>query len=196
MIDESRENFTKWVLDIYQELHDCLFDASGKFKMERTLSGEMLCYAIVKPWYKRVRSSEYLLEDADIRQEVSEEQVKDVRDYLSSRDEDMRAYLVRWFLPRENGTCGEIDFDLVTTIAGVGMVRWMKQTLDAHPDWTMDDVGDYLAERLQDYRYDFIEEMVYLAMDYVDGMNREGKDVPEDLRVIARNLEAREEPNF
>ena len=194
MIDESRENFTKWVLDTYQELHDYLFDASGKFKMERMLSGEMLCYAIVKPWYKRVRSSEYLLEDADIRQEVSEEQVKDVRWYLSDRDEDMRSYLVRWFLPREYEEASEVDWALIEPIACCGIVEWMKQTIDKNPDCTMDEVGDIMAKRLQSYSWDFIEEMIWYAMDYVDRCNRNGKEIPESLRVVARILEARDEP--
>lgn len=194
MIDESRENFTKWVLDTYQELHDYLFDASGKFKMERMLSGEMLCYAIVKPWYKRVRSSEYLLEDADIRQEVSEEQVKDVRWYLSDRDEDMRSYLVRWFLPREYEEASEVDWALIEPIAGCGIVEWMKQTIDKNPDCTMDEVGDIMAKRFQSYSWDFIEEMIWYAMDYVDRCNRNGKEIPESLRVVARILEARDEP--
>lgn len=194
MIDESRENFTKWVLDTYQELHDYLFDASGKFKMERMLSGEMLCYAIVKPWYKRVRSSEYLLEDADIRQEVSEEQVKDVRWYLSDRDEDMRSYLVRWFLPREYEEASEVDWALIEPIAGCGIVEWMKQTIDKNPDCTMDEVGDIMAKRFQSYSWDFIEEMIWYAMDYVDRCNRNSKEIPESLRVVARILEARDEP--
>ena len=194
MIDESRENFTRWVLDTYQELHDYLFDASGKFKMERMLSGEMLCYAIVKPWYKRVRSSEYLLEDADIRQEVSEEQVKDVRWYLSDRDEDMRSYLVRWFLPREYEEASEVDWALIEPIASCGIVEWMKQTIDKNPDCTMDEVGDIMAKRFQSYSWDFIEEMIWYAMDYVDRCNRNGKEIPESLRVVARILEARDEP--
>lgn len=194
MIDESRENFTKWILDTYQELHDYLFDASGKFKMERMLSGEMLCYAIVKPWYKRVRSSEYLLEDADIRQEVSEEQVKDVRWYLSDRDEDMRSYLVRWFLPREYEEASEVDWALIEPIASCGIVEWMKQTIDKNPDCTMDEVGDIMAKRFQSYSWDFIEEMIWYAMDYVDRCNRNDKEIPESLRVVARILEARDEP--
>ena len=194
MIDESRENFTKWILDTYQELHDYLFDASGKFKMERMLSGEMLCYAIVKPWYKGVRSSEYLLEDADIRQEVSEEQVKDVRWYLSDRDEDMRSYLVRWFLPREYEEASEVDWALIEPIASCGIVEWMKQTIDKNPDCTMDEVGDIMAKRFQSYSWDFIEEMIWYAMDYVDRCNRNSKEIPESLRVVARILEARDEP--
>lgn len=194
MIDESRENFTKWVLDTYQELHDYLFDASGKFKMERMLSGEMLCYAIAKPWYKRVRSSEYLLEDADIRQEVSEEQVEDVREFLKCRTEDDRSYLVRWFFPREYEETSEVDWALIEPIAGCGIVEWMKQTIDKNPDCTMDEVGDIMAKRLQSYSWDFIEEMIWYAMDYVDRCNRDGKDIPEMLRVVARILEARDEP--
>ena len=46
MINESRESFTEWLVKTYRELHEELFDAEGKFKMERMLSGEMLCYAI------------------------------------------------------------------------------------------------------------------------------------------------------
>lgn len=194
MIDESRENFTKWVLDTYQELHDYLFDAGGKFKMERMLSGEMLCYAIVKPWYKRVRSPEYLLEDADIRQEVSEEQVEDVREFLKCRTEDDRSYLVRWFLPREYEQASEVDWALIEPIARCGTVEWMKQTIDKNPGCTMGEVGDIMAKRLQSYSWDFIEEMIWYAMDYVDRCNRDGKEIPERLRVVARLLEARDEP--
>lgn len=187
MINETRDSFDSWVMDTYEELHSTLFDDSRKFRMNYMLSGEMFCYLLVKPWYKRVMNLE------DIRQEVNEEQVRDVREFLASRDEDMRAYLVQWFFPRENESCSAIDFDLVTKVAACGMVECMRQTIDKNPGCTMDDVADILSERFQDYSFDFIEEMIWYAMDYVDGMKRDGKEVPEVLRAIARYLEAREE---
>lgn len=187
MINETRDSFDSWVMDTYEELHSTLFDDSRKFRMNYMLSGEMFCYLLVKPWYKRVMNLE------DIRQEVSEEQVADVREFLASRDEDMRAYLVQWFFPRENESCSTLDFDLATRIAACGMVECMRQTIDKNPGCTMDDVADILRERFQDYSFDFIEEMIWYAMDYVDRMKRDGKEVPEVLRAIARYLEAREE---
>ncbi|WP_273445754.1 hypothetical protein [Thermophilibacter provencensis] len=190
MINETRDSFDSWVMDTYEELHSTLFDDSRKFRMNYMLSGEMFCYLLVKPWYKRVMNLE------DIRQEVNEEQVRDVRGYLEDRSEDFRSFLVGWFFPRENESCSTLDFDLVTRIAACGMVECMRQTIDKNPGCTMDDVADILSERFQDYSFDFIEEMVWYAMDFVDRMNRDGKEVPEDLRAIARNLEAREDSTW
>lgn len=195
MISESRDDFTQWIIDSYNSLHEELFDSLGKFKLEKMLSGEMLCYSIVKPWYKRVSDDRYILSDADIRQEVNEEQVQDVRMYLEDRDEDTRSYLVRWFLPRENEEASEVDWALIEPIASCGIVEWMKQTIDKNPDCTMDEVGDIMAKRLQSYSWDFIEEMIWYAMDFVDRCNRNGEEIPEGLRVVARILEAREEPS-
>ena len=194
MISESRDDFTQWVIDSYNSLHEELFDSLGKFKLEKMLSGEMLCYSIVKPWYKCVSDDRYILSDADIRQEVSEEQVADVREFLKCRTEDDRSYLVRWFLPREYEEASEVDWALIEPIASCGFVEWMKQTQEENPDCSIDEVGDIMAKRLQSYSWDFIEEMIWYAMDYVDRCNRDGKDIPEMLRVVARILEARDEP--
>ena len=190
MINETRDSFDSWVMDTYEELHSTLFDDSRKFRMNYMLSGEMFCYLLVKPWYKRVMNLE------DIRQEVNEEQVRDVRGYLEDRSEDFRSFLVGWFFPRENESCSAIDFDLVTKIAACGMVECMRQTIDKNPGCTMDDVADILSEHFQDYSFDFIEEMIWYAMDCVDRCNRDGKEVPEVLRAIARNLEAREDSTW
>lgn len=190
MINETRDSFDSWVMDTYEELHSTLFDDSRKFRMNYMLSGEIFCYLLVKPWYKRVMNLE------DIRQEVNEEQVRDVRGYLEDRSEDYRSFLVGWFFPRDNESCSAIDFDLLTRIAACGMVECMRQTIDKNPGCAMDDVADILRERFQDYSFDFIEEMIWYAMDYVDRMKRDGKEVPEVLRAIARNLEAREDSTW
>lgn len=195
MISESRDEFTKWVLDSYNSLHEELFDSLGKFKLEKMLSGEMLCYSIVKPWYKRVSDDRYILSDADIRQEVNEEQVQDVRMYLEDRDEDTRSYLVRWFLPRENEEASEVDWALIEPIAVCGFVEWMKQTQEKNPELSMGEVGDIMVQRLQSYSWDFVEEMIWYAMDFVDRLNRDGRNIPDSLRVVARTLEAREKPS-
>ena len=52
-----------------------------------------------------------------------------------------------------------------------------------------------MAQRLQSYSWDFVEEMIWYAMDYVDRLNRDGRDIPDSLRVVARTLEAREKPS-
>ena len=70
----------------------------------------------------------------------------------------------------------------------------MKQTQEKNPELSMGEVGDIMAQRLQSYSWDFVEEMIWYAMDYVDRCNRDGKDIPEMLRVVARILEARDEP--
>ena len=79
MINETRRKFDAWVIDTYNQLHDTLFDGDGKFRMNYMLSGEMLCYLLVKPWKKRVMDLE------DIRDEVSQEQVEDIRDRSEER---------------------------------------------------------------------------------------------------------------
>lgn len=194
MINESRESFTEWLIKTYRELHGELFDAEGKFKMKRMLSGEMLCYSIIKPWQKRVMSSDYLLEDADIRQEVSEEQVRDVREFLKSRTEDDRGYLARWFLPREGEEASEVDWALVEPIVAFGCVEWFQWAREKFPDRSNEELGDFIVRQLESASFDFFEEIIWFAMDYVDRCNRDGKEIPEELRVVARLLESREEP--
>lgn len=111
MISESRDDFTQWIIDSYNSLHDALFEG-GKFKMNYVLSGEMLCYLLVKPWYKRVNSDEYFKEDADIRQEVDERQVEDVRDYLDNPTMDVQAAMVHYFLPTEGDYPAYLDSEI------------------------------------------------------------------------------------
>lgn len=194
MINESRESFTEWLVKTYRELHEELFDAEGKFKMERMLSGEMLCYAIVKPWYNRVRSSEYLFEDADIRQEVNEEQVRDVREFLKCRTEDDRSYLARWFLPREGEDASEVDWALMEPIIIFGCLEWFQWVREKFPDKSNEELADFMSKQLDSASFDFFEDIIWFAMDYVDRCNRDGKEIPEELRVVARLLESREEP--
>ena len=84
---------------------------------------------------------------------------------------------------------------MIEPIAVCGFVEWMKQTQEKNPELSMDEVGDIMAQRLQSYSWDFVEEMIWYVMDYVDRLNRDGRDIPDSLRVVARTLEAREKPS-
>lgn len=193
MIKESRDDFTKWVLDTYKGLHDTLFE-SRKFKIEYVLSGEMLCYLLVKPWYKRVNSDEYFKEDADIRQEVDEQQVADVRDYLDNPTMDVQAAMVRYFLPTEgdypaylDSEIGKSMFSLVMNYGLPERLRFIKDKKGDLPQETIEKELEYLTTS------EGFENLYFHLMDYVDRLNECGEDIPEDFRKFIRLLESRED---
>lgn len=198
MISESRDDFTKWVLDTYKELHDTLFE-SRKFKIKYVLSGEMLCYLLVKPWYKRVNSDEYFKEDADIRQEVDEQQVADVRDYLNNPTMDTQAYMVRYFVPTDDNYYAYLDSEVGQSVFGLvvnyGLNERLRFIKEKNPE-KME--GDVLQETVQrEFERMFtpagFEDCIYHAMDYMDRLNESGEDIPEGLRKFVRLLESQEE---
>lgn len=198
MISESRDAFTKWVLDTYKELHDTLFE-SRKFKLECVLSGDMLCYLLVKPWYKRVNSEEYFKEDADIRQEVDEAQVADVRDYLDNPTMDVQASMVRYFMPNDDVYSAYIDsevgkalLDLIVRYGFPERVRFIKEKMQERL------AGETLQEMLEREVDSLMtpegyENLYFYLMDYVDRLNECGEDIPEDFRKFVRLLESRED---
>lgn len=193
MISESRDDFTKWVLDTYKELHDTLFE-SRKFKMEYVLSGEMLCYLLVKPWKKRMDSDEYFKEGVDIRQEVDEQQVADVRDYLDNPTMDVQAAMVHYFLPTEGGYPAYLDseigkslFSLVLNHGLPERLRYIKEKKGDLPQETIEKELEYLTTS------EGFENLFFHLMDYVDRLNECGEDIPEDFRKFVRLLESRED---
>ena len=193
MISESRDDFTQWIIDSYNSLHDTLFDG-GKFKMNYVLSGEMLCYLLVKPWYKRVNSDEYFKEDADIRQEVDEQQVVDVRDYLDNPTMDVQAAMVRYFLPTEEDYPAYLDseigkslFSLVHNYGLPERFRFIKEKKGDLPQETLERELEYLTTS------EGFENLYFHLMDYVERLNECGEDIPEDFRKFVRLLESKED---
>ena len=193
MISESRDEFTKWVIDTYKELHGTLFE-NRKFKMNYVLSGEMLCYLLVKPWYKRVNSDEYFKEDADIRQEVDERQVADVRDYLDNPTMDVQAAIVHYFLPTEGDYFAYLDseigkslFNLVVNYGLPERLRFVKEKKGDLPQETLERELEYLTTS------EGFENLYFHLMDYVERLNDSGEDIPEDFRKFIRLLESKED---
>ena len=198
MISESRDDFTKWVLDTYKGLHDTLFE-SRKFKMQYVLSGEMLCYLLVKPWYKRVNSDEYFKEDADIRQEVDEQQVADVRDYLDNPTMDVQAAMVRYFLPTEEDYPAYLDSEigksLFSLVHNYGLPERFRFIKEKNPEKIEGDALQETIERELEYltTSEGFENLYFHLMDYVDRLNECGEDIPEDFRKFVRLLESKED---
>lgn len=193
MISESRDEFTQWVLDTYRQLHDALFE-NRKFKMQHVLSGEMLCYLLVKPWYKRVNSDEYFKEDADIRQEVDEQQVADVRDYLDNPTMDVQAAMVHYFLPTEGDYPAYLDseigkslFSLVMNYGLPERLRFIKEKKGDLPQETIEKELEYLITS------EGFENLYFHLMDYVDRLNECGEGISDDFRDFVRLLESKEE---
>lgn len=198
MISESRDDFTKWVLDTYRGLHDTLFE-SRKFKMGYVLSGEMLCYLLVKPWYKRVNSDEYFKEDADIRQEVDEQQVADVRYYMDCPTPDTQAAMVRYFLPSEDGYPAYLDSEigksLFSLVMNYGLPERFRFIKENNPEKIEGDALQETVERELEYltTSEGFENIYFHLMDYVDRLNECGEDIPEDFRKFVRLLESKED---
>ena len=193
MISESRDDFTQWIIDSYNSLHDTLFDG-GKFKMNYVLSGEMLCYLLVKPWKKRMDSDDYFKEDADIRQEVDEQQVADVRDYLDNPTMDVQAAMVRYFLPTEGDYPAYLDseigkslFQLVLNYGLPERLRFIREKKGDLPQETIEKELEYLTTS------EGFENLYFHLMDYVDRLNECGEDIPEDFRKFVRLLESKED---
>lgn len=188
MINETRKDFDSWVIRTYNELHCELFDETRRFKMNYTLSGEMLCYLLVKPWYKQVMNLE------DIRQEVDEQQVADVRDYLDNPTMDVQAAMVRYFLPTEGDYSAYLDseigkslFNLVVNYGLSERLRFIKEKKGDLPQETLERELEYLTTS------EGFENLYFHLMDYVERLNECGEDVPEDFRKFVRLLESRED---
>lgn len=198
MISESRDDFTKWVLDSYNTLHDILFE-NRKFKMKYVLSGEMLCYLLVKPWYKRVNSDDYFKEDADIRQEVDEEQVFFVRDYLDNPTMDTQAVLIRYFLPSEEDYPAYIDSEvgksLFALVLNYGLPERFSFIKEKNPEKIEGDALQETVERELEYltTSEGFENIYFHLMDYVERLNECGENIPEDFRKFIRLLESKED---
>ncbi len=198
MISESRDDFTQWIIDSYNSLHDTLFDG-GKFKINYVLSGEMLCYLLVKPWKKRVDSDEYFKEDADIRQEVDEQQVADVRDYLDNPTMDVQAAMVRYFLPTEGDYPAYLDSEigksLFQLVLNYGLPERLRFVKEKKPEKVEGDALQETIERELEYltTSEGFENLYFHLMDYVDRLNECGEDIPEDFRKFIRLLESKED---
>ncbi|WP_455136522.1 hypothetical protein [Thermophilibacter sp.] len=185
MISEDRDSFDSWVIETYRELHSTLFDLDRRFIMRYMLSGEMLCYLIVKPWYERVMNLE------DIRSEVPQDCLYDVRDYLGYRCMDNQAGLVRWFVPSEESFFGEeyseIGAIIVSLLVKYGFTERIRFLKEKRPDFNEDMFKRELA-RLFDSP-EGLEDCIYHLMDYIDRLNESGEEIPEELRVLTRHLE-------
>ena len=193
MINETRRKFDAWVIDTYNQLHDTLFDGDGKFRMKYMLSGEMLCYLLVKPWKKRVMDLE------DIRDEVSQEQVEDIRDYLDNPTMDVQAALVTYFTPTPENYDefleSELGQALLMVLFKYGFPERMRFIKENNPEEVEGAVLQktfetefyrvFIAEGFQDLFFD--------AMDYIDRLNESGEEIPEDMRKLVRLLESQDE---
>lgn len=193
MINETRRKFDAWVIDTYNQLHDTLFDGDGKFRMNYMLSGEMLCYLLVKPWKKRVMDLE------DIRDEVSQEQVEDIRDYLDNPTMDVQAALVTYFTPTPENYDefleSELGQALLIVLFKYGFPERMRFIKEKNPE---EAEGAVLQKTFETEFYRVLnaegfQDLFFDAMDYIDRLNESGEEIPEDMRKLVRLLESQDE---
>lgn len=193
MINETRKDFDSWVIGTYNELHDELFDEGRRFKMKYMLSGEMFCYLLVKPWYKRVMNLE------DIRQEVDEQQVADVRDYLDNPTMDVQAAMVRYFLPTEEDYPAYLDSEIgksmFSLVLNYGLPERLGFIREKKPEKTEGDALQETLERELEYltTSEGFENLYFHLMDYIERLNECGEDMPENFRKFVRLLESKED---
>lgn len=193
MINETRRKFDAWVIDTYNQLHDTLFDGDGKFRMNYMLSGEMLCYLLVKPWKKRVMDLE------DIRDEASQEQVEDIRDYLDNPTMDVQAALVTYFTPTPENYDefleSELGQALLMVLFKYGFPERMRFIKEKNPE---EAEGAVLQKTFETEFYRVLnaegfQDLFFDAMDYIDRLNESGEEIPEDMRKLVRLLESQDE---
>lgn len=193
MINETRRKFDAWVIDTYNQLHDTLFDGDGKFRMKYMLSGEMLCYLLVKPWKKRVMDLE------DIRDEVFQEQVEDIRDYLDNPTMDVQAALVTYFTPTPENYDefleSELGQALLMVLFKYGFPERMRFIKEKNPEEVE---GAVLQKTFETEFYRVLnaegfQDLFFDAMDYIDRLNESGEEIPEDMRKLVRLLESQDE---
>ena len=193
MISEDRDSFDSWVIETYRELHSTLFDQDRRFIMRYMLSGEMLCYLLVKPWHKQV------MDLVDIRGFVPQEQVEDVRDYLDNPTMDVQAALVQYFVPTpENygdymGTeLGKVLFGILFNYGFPERLRFiMKKNPEKMGEGAFQETYEKELERLTNV--EGFEDLFYYAMDYIDRLIENDEEIPEDMRKLARFLESQDE---
>ena len=193
MISEDRDSFDSWVIETYRELHSTLFDQDRRFIMRYMLSGEMLCYLLVKPWHKQV------MDLVDIRGFVPQEQVEDVRDYLDNPTMDVQAALVQYFVPTpENygdymGTeLGKVLFGILFNYGFPERLRFiMKKNPEKMGEGAFQETYEKELERLTNV--EGFEDLFYYAMDYIDRLIENDEEIPEDMRKLARFLEAQDD---
>ena len=193
MINETRRKFDAWVIDTYNQLHDTLFDGDGKFRMNYMLSGEMLCYLLVKPWKKRVMDLE------DIRDEVSQEQVEDIRDYLDNPTMDVQAALVTYFTPTPENYDefleSELGQALLMVLFKYGFPERMRFIKEKNPEEAEGAVlqKTFETEFYRVLKAEGFQDLFFDAMDYIDRLNESGEEIPEDMRKLVRLLESQDE---
>ena len=169
MIDETRTSFDSWVIDTYRQLHSKLF-VGDKFRMEYLLSGYMLSYRLIKPYYLRVMDLE------DVRDKIEPRMVEGIRDFLDA--------LFSWFMAQEPQEMSDVDMAIYMPIIAYGAAERSRFLKEKGRPQTLEQIVEWMESP------EAAEDSVYFVMDMVDRYNKEGKELPEDLRVVARLLEA------
>ena len=177
MIDETRTSFDSWVIDTYRQLHSKLF-LGDKFRMEYLLSGYMLSYRLIKPYYLRVMDLE------DVRGKIEPRMVKDIRDFLENPSMDNQVALFSWFMAQEPQEMSEVDMAIYMPIIAYGAAERARFLKEKGKPQTLEQIKEWMESP------EAAEDSVYFVMDMVDRYNEEGKELPQDLRVVARLLEA------
>lgn len=178
MISETRDSFDSWVLSSYRRLHELLFDESKRFRMEYLLSGYMLSYRLIKPWRERVRACE------DVRDKIEPRMVEDIRDFLENPSMDNQVALFSWFMAQEPQEMSEVDMAIYMPIIAYGAVERARFLKEKGKPQTLEQIKEWMESP------EAAEDSVYFVMDMVDRYNKEGKELPQDLRVAARLMEA------
>lgn len=193
MISEDRDSFDSWVIETYRELHSTLFDQDRRFIMRYMLSGEMLCYLLVKPWHKQV------MDLVDIRGFVPQERVEDVRDYLDNPTMDVQAALVQYFVPTPENYRDYVGTELGKVLFGIlfnyGFPERLRFIMKKNPEKMGEDAFQetYEKELERLTNVEGFQDLFYYAMDYIDRLIENDEEIPEDMRKLARFLESQDD---
>lgn len=193
MISEDRDSFDSWVIETYRELHSTLFDQNRRFIMRYMLSGEMLCYLLVKPWHKQV------MDLVDIRGFVPQEQVEDVRDYLDNPTMDVQAALVQYFVPTPENYRDYVGTELGKVLFGIlfnyGFPERLRFIMKKNPEKMGEDAFQEMYEKELERltNVEGFQDLFYHAMDYIDRLIENDEEIPEEMRKLARFLESQDD---
>ena len=128
----------------------------------------------------------------DIRYKIPQECLEDVREYLGYRCMDNQAGLVRWFVPSEDdffdGEYSEIGAIIVSLLVKYGFTERIRFLKEKRADFNEDMFRRELARLFGSP--EGLEDCIYHLMDYIDRLIETGEEIPEELRVLTRHLEA------
>lgn len=119
-----------------------------------------------------------------VRDKIEPRMVEDIRDFLENPSMDNQVALFSWFMAQEPQEMSEVDMAIYMPIIAYGAAERSRFLKEKGKPQTLEQVKEWMESP------EAAEDSVYFVMDMVDRYNKEGKELPQDLRVVARLLEA------